>query len=236
MRQDHFGALYHLGLILMKQGKPGDAIKQYTQALLADPNNSELRVALGIALAQLGNDEAAIPQFTEAARLRPDNADAHYELALALARQGRIDEAIAHDEDALSLRPDWPEALNNLAWLLATTHADALRDPQRAVALADRARRLADYKMPRVLDTQAAALAAAGKLPEAIKIAEQAVALARQTGQAKTAQEIAARLEAYRAGKPFREPAPVKPPTAQPTVAEPAAATPAAAEPANSGK
>ncbi|HEV3415965.1 MAG TPA: tetratricopeptide repeat protein [Pirellulales bacterium] len=210
LSRGHFGALYNLGLALTKQGKAGEAIKEYAQALRANPNDAELRVALGAALAQLGNDKEAVPNFIEAVRLRPENADAHYELALSLSRLGRIDEAIAHNEEALGLRPDWPEALNNLAWILATSHDDRLRNQKRAVELANRARELADFKMPLVLDTQAAALADAGKFPEAVKIAEKAVALARDTGQEKTAKEIEARLDLYRAGKAYREPAPPK--------------------------
>jgi protein O-mannosyl-transferase len=210
LSRGHFGALYNLGLALTKQGKAGDAIKEYAQALRANPNDAELRVALGAALAQLGNDKEAIPNFIEAVRLRPENADAHYELALSLSRLGRIEEAIAHNEEAINLRPDWPEALNNLAWILATSHDERLRNPKRAVELANRARELADYKMPLVLDTQAAALAEAGKFPEAAKIAERAVALARDTGQEKTAKEIETRLNLYRAGKAYHDPAPAK--------------------------
>ena len=171
-----------------------------------NPENVDLRIALGAALVQLGNDAAAIPQYTEAVRLRPENADAHYALALALARQGQIEQAIAHNDEALTIRPDWPEALNNLAWILATSGDAKLRNQSRAVELANRARELADYKMPLVLDTQAAALAEAGKFPEAVKAAEKAVALARESGQEKTAKEIAERLALYRAGKPYHEP------------------------------
>jgi Flp pilus assembly protein TadD len=212
LQRGHFGALYNLGISLTKLGKAGEAIKEYTQALRANPNDAELRLALGLALVKLGNDREAIPNFIEAIRLRPENADAHYELALALAKLGRIDEAIAHNEEALNLRPDWPEALNNLAWILATNPNDKLRNQKRAVELADRARELAEYKMPLVLDTQAAALAEAGKFPEAVKVAERAVALAREAGQERVAQDIQTRLDLYRAGKAYHEPAPPKAP------------------------
>jgi tetratricopeptide (TPR) repeat protein len=148
-----------------------------------------------------------VAQFTEALRLHPDDADAHYDMALAMAQLGRTDEAIAHNEEALFLRPDWPEALNNLAWILATNPESRLRNPKRAVELASRARELADYKMPLVLDTQAAALAEAGKFPEAAKTAEKAVALARESHQDDVAKQIGERLNLYRAGKPYHEPA-----------------------------
>ncbi len=205
LQRGHFGALYNLGLALTKEGKAGDAVKEYTQALRSSPDNADLRMALGTALVQLGNDANAIPQFTEACRLRPENADAHYALALALARQGQLEQAIAHNDEALNIRPDWPEALNNLAWILATCGDAKLRNKSRAVELANRARELADYKMPLVLDTQAAALAEAGKFPEAVKAADKAVALARESGQEKTAKEIQARLDLYRAGKAYHE-------------------------------
>lgn len=205
LQPNHFGALYNLGLTLTRLGRSGDAIKEYTQALRSSPENAELRLALGRALEEHGNDRQAVSQFTEALRQRPDDADAHYDMALALARLGRIEEAIAHNKEALFLRPDWPEALNNLAWILATTGDSRLRDPKRAVELANRARELADDKMPLVLDTQAAAQAEAGNFQEAAKTAERAVTLAHEAHQDDVAKQIGERLALYRTGKAFHD-------------------------------
>jgi spermidine synthase len=213
LQRGHFGGLYNLGTCLMKLNRPGDAIKEYIQALRTNPQDFALRMAIGRALVQLGNYREAVPHFFEAIRQQSDNPDAHYDLALALLQLGRFDEAVAHNEEAIHLRPDWPEALNNLAWILATNPEMKDRKPDRAVELAERARKLADYKMPQVLDTQAAAFAAAGKFTEAIKTAERAVTIAKETGQDAVAKDIGSRLELYRANKPYLAAAPAKPPT-----------------------
>jgi tetratricopeptide (TPR) repeat protein len=127
-----------------------------------------------------------------------------------LTRLSRAAEAIVHNDVALALRPDWPEALNNQAWLLATIDDDRLRDPQRALELAERAKALSDYKMPMVLDTLAAAQAAAGQFEEAQQTAEQAVQWAAEAEQSQMAQEIEQRLTEYRAGRPYREPSAIE--------------------------
>jgi Flp pilus assembly protein TadD len=160
---------------------------------------------LGQVLQQYGNDAAALSQFIEAVRLEPKSADAHYHLALVLARRGRIEEAIDHDEQAIFLRPDWPEALNNQAWILATTSDARYRDPRRALELAERAKLLADLKMPRILDTLAAAQAAAGNYDQAQQTAAEAIEWAKSTDQIPLAEQIEARLKLYRDEEPIRE-------------------------------
>ncbi len=206
------GANFQMGKVLEKQGKLKEAIVAYNEELRNAPADSVVRYAIGLALAELGNDEQAVSHFLECVRNRPDHADAHYQLALILPRLSRIEEAIAHNQDALNLRPDWPEALNSLAWLLATTGKSDLRNPKLAVSLAERARELADYKMPLVLDTLAAAYAEAGRFEEAAKLATQAAELAKNSNQEKEAQEMLERAKLYQAGKAFHEEAPADAP------------------------
>jgi spermidine synthase len=203
LKRDFGAASFNLGMVLAKKGKLREAVSRYGEALRINPQDADAHFALGMALIELGNDALAIPQMTEVLRLRPNHEEAHYQLALILARQGRIEEAIAHNHEALILRPDWPEVLNNQAWLLATTKDPARRDPKRAVELSERARELADYKMPLVLDTQAAAYAAAGRFDEAAQIAAKALESARGAGQTELALEIEGRVKTYKAGKPF---------------------------------
>ena len=99
-------------------------------------------------------------------------------------------------------------ALNNLAWLLATREPADGGDPDQAVRLAKRACELTDGKSPSYLDTLAAAYAAAGRFDEAVATAEKARAAALAGGQTASAKRIEARLELYRLGRAYREPAP----------------------------
>lgn len=98
--------------------------------------------------------------------------------------------AEAYFAQIVKRRPDDASALNNLAWLLAAQNKPAALD------YASRALKLQPESVP-VLDTYAQALAAAGKLSEAVKQAEQVV---RRQPDAAGLQLTLARLQA-RAGQ-----------------------------------
>jgi Flp pilus assembly protein TadD len=132
------------------------------------------------------------------------NFVAHAHLGAALLERGRVEEAAAHWRESLRLRPDHLTAVNNLAWLLAT-HPDARqRDPQEALALAERAARLAPGD-PAVLDTLGAALAAAGRFAEAERAAHRAAERARETGQLALAADALRRAALYRDRQAYLE-------------------------------
>ena len=80
-------------------------------------------------------------------------------------------------EQALLLAPANQEALNNLAWLLLTAQEPRLRNPERALRLAQKA--AAAERTPQVLDTLATAYWANGKREEALALEEEALAKTR---------------------------------------------------------
>jgi len=82
----------------------------------------------------------------------------------------------------------------SLAWNLATASDPALRDPDEAVSLARRACELTGHGKPELLDTLAAAFAAAGRFDEAEKTAEKAEKLAEAAGSEALAREIRSHL------------------------------------------
>ena len=109
---------------------------------------------------------------------------------------------------ALQLQPDQVQALNNLAWLLAASPADNLRDGAEAVRLAERACALSEQREPVFLGTLAAAYAEAGRFEDAIKAAEKARDTATAAGLKDVAERNSQLLSLYRAGKPVRDGAP----------------------------
>ena len=95
-------------------------------------------------------------------------------------------------------------AANSLAWLLATSQDEALRDGTRSLALADQAVR----KQPRAeyIDTLAAAHAEVGDFEAAVLQQIRAIDLARQdTSAAALVPELQRRLEHYQRGEPWRD-------------------------------
>jgi cytochrome c-type biogenesis protein CcmH/NrfG len=112
--------------------------------------------------------------------------------------------------EALRLGPGNSEALNSLAWILATNRGAEIRDGKEAVDLAERACQglSQGQDRPGRLDTLAAAYAEAGRYPEAVATAHQAVELAGNAGDERLAKDIAERLALYESGRPFRQAAP----------------------------
>lgn len=86
-----------------------------------------------------------------------------------------FERAIGAYEKALALIPDHADTLNNLAWLLATVENPALRDPVRALALAQHAIQL--EKAPHIWDTLALCLFVNDRLAEAVSAEEKALAM-----------------------------------------------------------
>src|SRR5439155_2847067 len=126
-------------------------------------------------------------------------------LANVLPRLNSSREAVALFEQALALKPDSIEGLNNLAWLLATSPDDSLRNGARAVQLAERACELTRFEQTALVGTLAAAYAEAGRFAEAVATAEKACALAERSGETALLEKNRELRELYRMGKAYRE-------------------------------
>jgi tetratricopeptide (TPR) repeat protein len=196
----------NLGTALLQGGKVEEAIGHFEQAIRLKPDPAaEHDYNLGSALLQAGRFHEAIRHFQHALQLKPDYSEAHNNLGDALLYMGKFPDAIGHYEQALRIKPDYPGAQNNLAWLLATLAPAEGGDPVRAVSLAEQACKLSGNRMAANVDTLAVAYAAAGRFNEAIAAAERAVELARAAEQPQLAKKIEARLELYRAGRPYHQ-------------------------------
>ena len=203
-----FKVLYNLGNALAAQGRYQEAIENYRRAIQINPNFPEALDNLGNALATQGRFEEAIESFGQAIQANPNHPETFLHLGMALDQTGRIREAAAQYRKALKLNPDLVGALNNLAWILATSPEDDLRNGAEAVQLSERACELSHYQEPLLVGTLAAAYAEAGRFPEAVATAEKAEQLAAKTGLTAVAGKNRQLLELYRAGKPYHEPAP----------------------------
>jgi len=207
LRPDFPEARRDLAVALIKCGNVKEAIGQLNEALRLEPNHVQARSNLGSLLARQGHIEQAMDHFRAAVRLAPDYAPARSNLATALVLQNRYPEAIDHLNHAVRLRPDAPGPFNALARILAT-HADAnLRDPDRAITLAQRACELTGGKAPALLDTLAAAYASAGRFGDAVATARRAIALASSAGLSDLTGRIRQRLQQYKAKHPPYAPA-----------------------------
>lgn len=157
---------------------------------------------------QLKNDQAAadlgqaIKLCNEEIRLLPTNEVAHWFRGEAAMLQGHYDQAIVDFEGALKLDQEAPDIYKSLAWIEAACPVKRLRDGKKAVEHATRACELTAWKDAEYLDVLAAAYAEAGQFDKAVEQAKATLAHAWPEFRA----EAQARLELYRAGKPYRLP------------------------------
>lgn len=201
-------AHFNLGRAYKQQGKLDEAVRHYRRAIAINPRLAAAHNSLGSILGSQGRVSEAVRHFREALRAESDNAEAHNNLGLALRLMGKSDEALAHFRAALKSKGDWQAPMSEIAWTLATHPDPRVRDPAEAVRLAERAAELTGRREPIVLDTLAAAYAAAGDWERATTTAEAAVALAAARSRG-LADEIARRLALYRGKQAYREPASV---------------------------
>ncbi len=172
----------NIGNAFARAGQWDEAIVQYRRVLQIDPDNTDALFNLGNALKQIDQFDEAIVQYRHVLQNNPDDASSHYHLGIMLADRGHPAQAITHYRRLIELQPEFPPGFNNLAWTLATASDPSLRNPPEAIQLAQKACELTAYQDPLMMDTLAAAYAAAGRIDEAISTVQKALALARSKG------------------------------------------------------
>src|SRR5262249_53532226 len=92
---------------------------------------------------------------------------------------------------------------NNLAWVLATSPDDGVRNASRSVELGSKAAELTENKQSHILSTLAAGYAESGDFAKAREWSQKAVDLGND--DAETSAQLKKELESYQASKPWRE-------------------------------
>jgi tetratricopeptide (TPR) repeat protein len=147
--------------------------------------------------------DSELPQRIEEARNRVAQryrADDLFEEFRRLQDMGREAESLAKLREAADLGNH--RAQNDLAWRLATSKDDKIRDGKTALKYALKAVESSQRRLASYLDTLAAAYAEVGDFAKAIAVEEEALGVpAAQWEQ----EGIQSHLELFKAGKPFRE-------------------------------
>lgn len=196
-----------LGFTLAGSGRWQEAEAEFRRALAADPGDLQAQDGLASALYAQGRLEEAEALYREVLAAAPDATATRFNLAVLLQDRGRYREAAAELRRVLAREPGHAQARLRLAWLLATT------GPPEGMAAAGREalallRPLTGAEAdPALLETRAAARAAAGDLSGAAADQERAVAALEAAGApAETVAGARDRLARYRAGQPYRMP------------------------------
>ncbi len=198
-------ALYHIALTKIALGSPAEAERDFETLIKGSPESFQPYVRK--AELQLGRNDhlGAAEMVAKAIALAP--LEEALELAnsfggiLFRAKQHRAAQGIY---EAFLARAFNPPVAAYLAFVLACSSDDTVRDPVRALEWAEKAV-TAEVNSPTTLNTLAVALAANGRFPEAVAAAERALVVARAANQPQAAKVSETRLQAFRAGRAWRE-------------------------------
>jgi tetratricopeptide (TPR) repeat protein len=197
---------YNLAFALSARGRHGEAIAELEEALAIDPAYALAHNNLGALLQLLAQIDQARAHYERAVALRPDNVEARANLGQLLSNTGRLAEAVDQFTAIVALQADNVQALTGLAWIRATSSDPSLRSADDSVRLAERAAALTNNRDLPALDALAAAYAATGRFPDAVRVARMGLDLAVAAGQAAVAAQFAQRIELYQKDRSLRLP------------------------------
>jgi tetratricopeptide (TPR) repeat protein len=179
-------------------GKAADSMQEIVKQ---DPENEQAQLMLGMYYSMAFKVKEALDQFDQILEKNDNNTAAFYWRADTRLNVGDHKGARQDYENVLERNPQHEATLNNLAWLLATSPENDLRDGKRAVKLALQAGELSKHKKPHILSTLAAAYAESGDYTKAVEWSTRAVKMGREDLQG----QLEAELKSYQKKKPWRE-------------------------------
>ena len=177
------------------------AAKDAESALKLEPDDGELMLQAGLIYYQIKKNDKAIETFNKLIDKDPKNAGAFAARADTHLQTGAHQKAVNDYGESLKHEGDNTHVLNNLAWVLATSPDDKVRDGRRAIDLAKKACDLTSYKEAHIVSTLAAGYAETGDFATAIKWSKKAVEL----GEGDVVEQLKKELASYEAKKPWRE-------------------------------
>ena len=98
------------GNALEDQGRPGDALPLYDEAVRLAPDLARAHLNRGNALLATNDAAAAVEAYERVLALEPDLAAAHFNLGNALSRTGRLEAAMDAYRRAIASRPGFCDA------------------------------------------------------------------------------------------------------------------------------
>jgi len=200
----HSSAYNNRGNAWRDKGDPDRAIADFNEAIRINPQYALAYSNRGLARADRREYGAAIADFDQAIRLNPQYANAFNNRGDAYGSSGDRARALADYAEAVRLDSRNPGRFNRIAWRLAVSRDDQVREGKRAVEYATQANELTSWRVGNYLDTLAAAYAETGNFSEAVRWEQKSLedaSFASSSGGARARE----RLELYRAGKPYRE-------------------------------
>jgi tetratricopeptide (TPR) repeat protein len=191
LNPNYAGAWFCQGQISTARGRKDEALAAWEHAARADPNNVAVQDAAAMAYWQQGKRAEAAPHLRALLRLDSDPAGVADRFGMIFYQQKNLEEAA--------------RAWTFMAWSLATSPLDHVRNGAKAVELGRRAVDLSRGGSAAAMDALAAGYAETQQFADALRVAQQALTLAQTAGDAALVQAVQARIALYQQGRPFRD-------------------------------
>ena len=199
-------AYYFRGASYQQKAEYSKALVDYNRALHFDPQYTNALGGRADIYYFTRENRLAIEDYTAFIKAFPKSSAAYSRRATCHYFLGEYRQTVMDYEKAIALDPNLLEAINGLAWTLATSPGDGIRDGLMAVGYGERALSLAGQNEHFLyLDTLATAYAEAGRFTDAIAMQTKAIALIPEDYDAKGSAQLKVRLQSYKENKPWRE-------------------------------
>lgn len=200
-------ALLMRATLYAQEGKFAEAIRDLEALQIRNSDNATIALQLATLYQADKRPRKAVEVYDQVLKLEPDNVIALRGKGDALLSYGKHAEAVETYLAALKIQDDEEGGiLNNLAWVLATSTKDDVRNGEKALNYAVKACEATDYSQAHILSTLAAAHAEKGDFDEARKWSKKAVEVAGgDEASADIREHLKNELDAYDASEAWRE-------------------------------
>lgn len=166
------------------------------------PTQSQFKTQLAMLYNAADRPEDAVKIYDELIEDDSEDVDALRGRGDAFLSLSKHKEAVADYMEALKIDSERDGVLNNLAWVLATSPFDEVRDGEKAIEYAKKAGELTEWKEAHVLSTLASGYAEIGDFDQAKEWIEKALEI---SDDEKQREGLNKELESYKQEKPWRE-------------------------------
>lgn len=185
------------GTALGTAGHVAEAEAEFQRAVDLTDSDAIAQARLGSAQAAMGKFDAAVSHLQRALSISPLDSEANKTLGQIYAMRREDARAAMYLERARQARPGDPQVIVQLASVLADSRDPSVRNPPRALQLAQEAVRLTSRGEATALDVLGLAYAGNGRINEAIATAREALSVAQRAGHGAATAGIESRLQAY---------------------------------------